>query len=97
MKNKNKIGNFSTALENKILTKISNLSEKFSNALDTLERDLDGYDSTWSAKEKATYCRDKLVKDMAILREYADKMELIMGKEFNPYPSYEEILYSVKY
>ena len=27
----------------------------------------------------------------------ADKMELIMGKEFHPYPSYEDILYSVKY
>ena len=97
IKNKNKIGNFSTALESKILTKISNLSEKFSNALDQLENDLENYNSSWSTKEKAIYCRDKLVKDMATLREYADKMELIMGKEFNPYPSYEDILYSVKY
>ena len=80
-----------------MLGKISALSEKFSNALDTLESDLENYNSSWSATEKATYCRDKLVKDMAILREYADKMELIMGKDFNPYPSYEDILYSVKY
>ena len=97
VKEKNKIGGLSCALENSVLSEISNLSDKFNDALNTLCNDLDGYSSSAPAGERATYCKEKLVSDMAILREYADKMELIMGKEFHPYPSYEDILYSVKY
>ena len=30
-------------------------------------------------------------------RKTADEMELLTGKEFIPFPTYEDILYSVKY
>ena len=84
-------------LESKILNKLSELSEKFSDALDKLVSDVDAYDSTWSNLKKAKYCEKSLLKDMADLRLYADGMEMLVGKDFSAFPSYEDILYSVKY
>ena len=97
LKEKKKYGNLASGLEDSILEQLSNLSEKFNNALNTLREDLDNYDATVCAKERADYCKEKLVCDMQELRSYADQMELIMGKEFIPYPTYEDMLYSVKY
>lgn len=94
---KKALGNYSTSLEEDILKNISTLSEKFNRALNALCKHLDAYDMGASALERATFCKDKICVDMANLRKYADKMELIMGKEFIPYPTYEDILYSVKY
>ena len=34
---------------------------------------------------------------MEELRNYADQMELLIGKDFSAFPTYEDILYSVKY
>ena len=87
----------SIRLEDAILTKLATLSEKFSLCLETLRKDAEAYHSTWDNLKKAKYCEHVLLQDMAKLRETADAMELIIGKEFHPYPNYEDILYSVKY
>ena len=47
--------------------------------------------------DRAKYCREVLLTDMEDLRKTADEMELLTGKEFIPFPTYEDILYSVKY
>ena len=49
------------------------------------------------AKIKAFFAKDVLLANIECLRHNADSMELLIGKEFIPYPSYEDILYSVKY
>ena len=49
------------------------------------------------AFEQAKYCREVILADMEKLRYYADAMELILGKKFCPFPTYEDILYSIKY
>ena len=85
------------SLEEKLINKLADLSEKFSNALDRLIEDTDKYNLSLSNLDKAKYCKDVLISDMNCLREYADQMELIIGKEFYAFPTYEEILYSVKY
>ena len=95
LKEKAKLDNLKSTLEESILTKISSLTEKFANYLDKLEKDLENYDHSLDALSRATYCRDKLLADMEGLRKYADRIELIIGKEFNPFPSYEDILYSI--
>ena len=97
VKEKHLHGNLSTALEDGILSEISSLSERFNDCLNKLYKDIEEYDTSMPAQKKAKYCKNKLVDDMAVLRRYADQMELIMGKEFIPYPTYEDILYSVKY
>ena len=87
----------SCKLEEKLCKKIADLSEKFSDALDKLILDVDKYKSSWSNLYKAKYCKNTLLKDMQALREYADEMELCTGKRFIECPTYEDILYSVKY
>ncbi len=85
------------SLEEKLIKSLSDLSEKFSDALDKLAKDIDRYNALWTNFKKATYCKNTLLKDMAKLREYADAMELVIGKEYVSFPTYEDILYSVKY
>ncbi len=87
----------SRVLEEEILNEIASLSEKFSIALNKLVKDTDNFDNSASNLDKAKYCKDKLVCDMEELRLYADKMEVLIGKDFINFPTYEDILYSVKY
>lgn len=90
-------GELDFTLEKGILDKMSTLSAKFSAAVDKLEKDLDGYDKSAANYEKALYCKDKLLTDMEEVRKYVDRAELILSKKLSPFPTYEDILYSVKY
>ena len=84
-------------LERKTLNKISALSDKFSEKLEELENGLNGFPDGYDALTRAKYCKDVLICNMDKLREFADAAELILGKNFRPFPSYADILYSVKY
>lgn len=97
LKGKKEYPELSIALEEGILKEISTLADKFNVYLNKLCKHLDGYEASLPAKQRAEYCKGKLLPDMEKLRKYADAMELIIGEEFNPYPVYEDILYSVKY
>ena len=94
---KKALGDYNADLETGILAEISALSGKFSAATDKLAKDIDGYDKTAANYDKALYCKDRLLADMEELRTYADAIELILSKKFSPFPTYEDILYSVKY
>ena len=87
----------SCKLEKRILIKLADLSEQFSDSLERLKEATENFDSEWDNLKKANYCESVLLPEMAKLRSFADAMELIIGKEYQPYPSYEDILYSVKY
>ena len=84
-------------LEERLFKDLSELSEKFHVALEKLVLDVAKYDKTWTNLEKATYCMKTLLCDMAEVRSNADAMELLIGKEYMKLPTYEDILYSVKY
>ena len=84
-------------LEEKLLEKLSNLSREFSYALDKLVTDTKRFNKDATNLVKAKYCKNTLIKDMNALRLCADQMELLIGKEFISFPTYEDILYSVKY
>ena len=79
------------------MRRVAELSEKFADGADELENALSSWNAGGSNLEKATYCRDKLLPLMETVRKYADETELLLGKEYRPFPSYEDILYSVKY
>ena len=84
---------YETALAKKMAT----LTDTFGELLDMLGVDLDKFNSTWSNLTKARYCKRVLLKDMENLRKVADEMELLIGKDFSTFPTYDDILYSVKY
>jgi glutamine synthetase len=85
------------SLEENLILKISSLSEKFHLALEKLILDTAKYGKGWDNLKKAKFCKNTLLKDMSELRSYADEMELLIGKEYINFPTYEDILYSVKY
>jgi len=89
--------NLACSLEENLIQKLSALSEKFALALDKLDADTCGYKGSWNNLTKARYCKKVLLEDMAVLRGFADEMELLVGKGFYDFPTYEDILYSVKY
>ena len=89
--------NLACSLEENLIQKLSALSEKFALALDKLDADTCGYKGSWNNLTKARYCKKVLLEDMAVLRGSADEMELLVGKGFYDFPTYEDILYSVKY
>lgn len=97
LKEKSELGDFNCDLEKDILSDLSDLSGKFLSAVKNLISDLENYRGIFGNYEKAVYCKDKLLADMEDLRRYADAAELIMSKKVSPFPSYEELLYSVKY
>ena len=45
--------------------------------------------------DRADYYRDFILKDMEELRTYADNLETVTAKEYWPFPTYTDLLYSV--
>lgn len=97
VKLKKEFEGLSRSLEENALRKLACLSESFHECVEALESDIEKYCAEWDNLKKAEYCRDVLKPDMDRLRKYADEMELLLGKSFHPFPTYEDILYSVKY
>ena len=64
--------------------------EKLTLGIEEIEKDADNF-------AKAEYAEKVLLVGMNELREVVDEMEALIGKDFIPFPNYEEILYSVKY
>ncbi len=91
------VGELDVSLEKGVLTELSALSKEFSSLVARLSTDLEEYNTGHKNITKAKYCKNTLLADMEELRGVVDRMELITGKEFHPFPSYEDILYSVKY
>lgn len=87
----------SVSFEEELVEKLSYLAEKIGVSLKKLEEDAEKFNSVTGNYEKAKYSREVLLEDMRVLRSYADEAELIIGKDYAPFPSYEDILYSVKY
>jgi len=50
-------------------------------------------DAEWKISKSS---KEVVLGAMEALRETADEIELVLGKEFLPYPIYSEILYSIK-
>lgn len=46
-------------------------------------------------REKAHFYHDEVFEDMQSVREAADKLETIVGEEYWPFPTYDELLYNV--
>lgn len=84
-------------LEENLINEIATLSDGFYSVLEKLNIDSKKYQKSWDNLKKAKFCKNTLLKEMQALRDYADKMELLIGKEYINFPTYEDILYSVKY
>ncbi len=86
----------STKVEEKKLAKAAELTEAMDERLEKLEADIDGASKYEDSYDLAKYFHDEVFADMNSLREVVDELEVLVPSEMWPYPTYGEILYSVK-
>ena len=86
----------STTVEEKKLINASELTAKMDEGLEKLEADIKGAAKISDELELAKYHHDVIFADMNELREVVDALETVVPSDIWPYPTYGEILYSVK-
>jgi len=86
----------STNLEERLLKNIARVTGSIANKLDVLEEDVIRIRDFRDTLEAACYYRDAVIPHMADLRSAVDELETIVDARLWPYPSYGEILYSVR-
>ncbi len=74
---------------------LSESSDALYSGAEVLEKSVKEIESLDGAKAKANYVRDTLAPSMAALRASADKLETLVSKEFWPFPTYGDMLFSV--
>lgn len=82
--------------EEKRLEKASELCEALADKLDKLEEDLAKAATLEEVLELAKYHRETVFADMNDLRGVIDELETLVPADLWPFPTYGEILYSVK-
>ena len=93
--NKKELG-ISVTLETKLIKKISDLSSKAFTAVEKLEADRLKLKKIDDNEKASFFNKDVILKDMAVIREYADELEKIVSKDYWPYPTYADLLFGVK-
>lgn len=86
----------SISYEKNIMEKLSSLNDIIFAGVDTLEKVLEEEVAIEDIVEQGYAIRDKVLPTMEELREACDEAEMIVAKEYWPYPSYGEMLFGVK-
>lgn len=81
--------------EIKLIERLSELNDKTSAAVEKLENDLKSVDmhEVLSASQSMAHL---IIPDMEAVRALADEMETLTSADYWPYPTYFDLLYSVK-
>ncbi len=81
--------------EEKLITELSGLLDKFSVLTDELTEKVKTASSISDTQQEAHYYQEEVIAKMNELREIGDKMETETARNFWPYPSYTDLLFGV--
>jgi len=81
--------------ETELLTKLSGLTDSLYQSIHTLEDAISQADTQGSIHSTSMYYKEYIVTAMAELRSTADEIETLTAKKFWPFPTYDDLLYSV--
>ena len=81
--------------EEKLITELSGLLDKFSVLTDELTEKVKTASSLSDPQQEAHYYQKEVIAKMNELREIGDKMETETARNFWPYPSYTDLLFGV--
>ena len=84
-----------TSVEEKIITRLNELNMKLINDVYKLEKTLKKAEEITDYKKKAIFFRKEVYTAMEKMRSYADEMELFVGRNYWPFPTYGDLLSSV--
>ena len=82
--------------ETAAVTKLSELSDSIADATDDLEAEIEKFQAIEDVTAAANDIRDVILGKMDSLRAVCDEAETITTKEFWPFPTYSDLLFSVK-
>lgn len=85
-----------SSVEKKRLEQASKLTFTMDERLEKLEADIEKAKELEDTYELAKFHHDVIFADMNELREVVDELETVVPSDIWPYPTYGEILYSVK-
>ena len=81
--------------EKALITKLSALNDAFAVEVAKLEKILGGIDKE-DVRPASKAMAHEVLPQMAAVRKIADEMETLTAEDYWPYPSYTDLLYSVK-
>ena len=85
----------SNATETALLRRMSTLTDALYQSADVLDKELDAVKAESDALRAGILCKERMIPAMAELRELADKLEVVTSRKHWPFPTYEELLYSL--
>ena len=86
----------SAKYEKAMLAKLSEQTDALFEATEELDKHLAAAEKMTDYSEISYYCKDVLIPDMAKARAIADDLETVVPAGKWPYPSYGDLLFSVK-
>ena len=93
--NKKQLG-IGIELESTLLKKLSALSERLYEAAEELQKAADKESGFSGIQEEANYYKDVVLDRMQKARAVSDELEPCVGEKYWPFPSYSDLLFSVK-
>ena len=86
----------SAKYEKAMLVKLSEQGDALYLAAEALEKSIAKAEKMTDYSEISFFCKDVLIPEMATARKVADDLETVVPTEKWPYPSYGDLLFSVK-
>ena len=83
------------SVQTELVLEVSSLLAAMKNAMEEIRKDLEKAETMSDMKERAHFCYDEMVPAMNRLREPADRLEMIVDKEYWPFPSYGDMIFEV--
>ena len=83
------------SVQKELVLEVSSLLAAMKNAMEEIRKDLEKAGTMSNMKERAHFCYDEMVLAMNRLREPADRLEMIVDKEYWPFPGYGDMIFEV--
>ena len=80
----------------KLIEQLNNLINELSNRADALDKKHIKTNKIEDLMQRAHSYAKVILPAMDAVREIADQIEVLLGEEYKPFPSYEDLLYSVQ-
>ena len=87
---------FGSLLELRLIKKISDICDKLYAKVEELEAHRAELKTIHDSEKASFYNKDIILKDMEIIRGYADELEKVVPSAYWPYPTYADLLFGVK-
>ena len=83
------------SVQTELVLEVSSLLAAMRTAMDEIQKAIGKAGTMSNMKERAHFCYDEMVLAMNRLREPADRLEMIVDKEYWPFPGYGDMIFEV--